>query len=170
MIPNLLNEEFDAIIAGMSITEHREELIDFTQPYHPPTPSVPLAVASTGEAALGGRVGVSANTIFSDYLTEAGVEFVSIDHESDAVDAVLRGDVDVVMVDHGYATQKLAQHEGRLEMVGPRVQLDQGLGIGVRSGSELKGKFDQGLASMKADGTLNALIVNWLGEDASTFE
>ncbi len=40
MIPDLVAEEFDAIIAGMSITAKRDETIDFTEPYYPPTPSV----------------------------------------------------------------------------------------------------------------------------------
>ena len=48
--------------------------------------------------------------------------------------------------------------------------LDRGLGIGVRKGGELKGKLDEALASMKADGALNAIILKWVGEDASTFQ
>jgi len=170
MIPHLLDEEFDVILAGMSITDQRERLIDFTQAYYPPTPSVYLVRAGEGDAALQGRIGVSAHTIFSDYLSEQGIPFVPLDHELDAADAALSGEVDAVMVDHGYGVQKLAQHAGLLEMAGPRVLLDQGLGMGVRPGSELKAKLNAGLAEMKADGTLNALIFKWLGEDGSTFE
>ena len=129
-----------------------------------------LVRAGEGDAAVRGITGVSANTIFSDYLSEQGIPFVPIDHELDAAGAVLSGEVDAVMVDHGYAVQKLARYQGLLETAGPRVLLDRGLGIGVRPGSELKDRFDDGLAAMKADGTLNALIVEWLGEDASTFE
>ena len=170
MIPHLLDDEFDVILAGMSITEPRERQIDFTQAYYPPTPSVYLVRAGEGDAAVRGRVGVSANTIFSDYLSGQGIPFVSLRHELDAADAVLSGEVDAVMVDHGYAVQKLAQRRGLLEMAGPRVLLDRGLGMGVRPGSELKDGFNDALAAMRADGTLNALIVKWLGEDASTFE
>ena len=170
MIPHLLDDEFDVILAGMSITDQRERLIDFTQAYYPPTPSVYLVRAGEGDAAVQGIIGVAANTIFSDYLTEQGTPFVPLAHELDEIGALLTGEADAVMVDHGYAVQKLAQHAGMLEMAGPRVSLDQGLGMGVRPDSELKKKFDDELAAMKADGTLNALIVEWLGEDASTFE
>ena len=83
---------------------------------------------------------------------------------------MLDGRVDAVLVDHGYAVEKLSEHEGRLEIVGPSVLLDRGLGIGVRKGSELTPKLDEALASMKADGTVNALILKWVGADASTFE
>ncbi len=43
------------------------------------------------------------------------------------------------------------------------------MGLGVREGSELRDKLDDALASMKADGALNTLILKWVGEDASTF-
>ena len=73
-------------------------------------------------------------------------------------------------MDHGYAIEKLSEYEGQLEIAGPSVLLDRGLGIGVRKGSELKPKLDEALASMKADGTVNTLILKWVGADASTFE
>ena len=169
MIPDLVAEEFDAIFAGMSITADREETIDFTEAYYPPTPSIYLARAGEGDDAVQGKIGATANTIYSDYFTEMGRPFVSLEGEIDGAEAVLNGDVDAVLVDHGYGVEKLAEHQGRLEIVGPSVVLDRGLGIGVRKGSDLKGRLDEALASMKADGTLNALITKWIGEDASTF-
>ena len=170
MIPDLAAEEFDAILAGMSITAEREELIDFTEAYYPPTPSVYVARSGAGDEAVQGTIGVTANTIYSDYFTEQGAPFVALDGSVDVVDVVLDGEVDAVLVDHGYGVQKIAEHEGLLEIVGPSILLDRGLGIGVRKGSDLGGRLDEALASMKADGTLNALIVKWVGEDASTFE
>lgn len=170
MIPDLVAEEFDAILAGMSITPKREETIDFTEAYYPPTPSVYVAVAGAGDEAAEGVIGVTENTIYSDYFTELGVPFVPIDGDADAVDAVLDGEVDAVLVDHGYGVEKLAEHRGRLSIVGPSVLLDRGLGIGIRKGSELKDRLDEALASMKADGTMDEIIVRWVGEDASTFE
>ena len=170
MIPDLVAEKFDAILAGMSITAKRENLIDFTEAYYPPTPSVYVARAGAGDGAVQGTIGSGANNIYSDYLTEQGRAYVAFDDSTDPVEAVLSGKVDVILVDHGYGVKKLAEHEGELEIVGPSVLLDRGLGIGVRMGSELKGRLDEALASMKDDGTLNAIIVRWVGQDASTFE
>ena len=170
LIPALEAEEFDAILAGMSITAEREQRIVFTEAYYPPTPSVYVARAGAGDAAAQGVIGITANTIYSDYFTELGRPFVPLDHAREAVDAVLSGEVDAVLVDHGYAVEKLAAHAGQLAIVGPSVTLDQGLGIGVRKGSALKGALDAALASMKADGTLNALLRTWVGEDAATFQ
>ena len=173
MIPDLMAGEFDAIFSGMSITAERAELIDFTEACYPPTPSVYVARAGEGDEAVEGTIGAAPNTIYSDYFTELGRPFVPLDEASgvtSSVDAVLDGTVDAVLVDHGYAVEKISEHEGRLAIVGPSVLLDRGLGIGVRKGSELKPKFDEALASMKADGTVNTLILKWVGPDASTFE
>ena len=170
MIPDLVAEEFDAILAGMSITAIREELIDFTEAYYPPTPSVYVAGAGAGDEAAQGTIGVTANTIYSDYFTGLGRPFVSLAGSIDAVDAVLSGEVDAVLVDHGYGVEKLAEYEGQLAIVGPSILLDRGLGIGVRKDSDLKGSLNEALESMKADGSLNALIIKWVGEDASTFK
>ena len=170
MIPNLVAEEFDAILAGMSITAEREELINFTEAYYPPTPSVYVARAGEGDEAVQGTIGATVNTIYSDYFTELGRPFVSLDGSIDLAEAVLNGDVDAVLVDHGYGVEKVAEYEGQLAIVGPSILLDRGLGIGVRKGGDLKGKLDEALASMKSDGALNAIIIKWVGEDASTFE
>ena len=170
LIPDLMAERFDVILAGMSITARREALIDFTAPYYPPQPSMYLARAGAGEQALEGRLGVMEHTIYSDYLEEQGVAYVPLAGAVDAAAAVLGGEVDAVLVDHGYAVAKLAEHAGRLEAVGPEVRLDRGLGIGVRAGSDLLGALNEALEAMRADGTLNALIRRWLGEEAATFE
>ena len=170
MIPDLVAGDFDVILSGMSITAKREESIDFTEAYYPPTPSVFLARAGAGDEAVQGTIGVTANTIYSDYFTELGRPFVPIDAATDVVGAVLAGDVDATLVDHGYGVEKLAEYEGRLAIVGPAVLLDRGLGMGVRTGSDLRGELDEALASMKADGSLNALILAWVGVGASTFE
>ena len=169
MIPDLVAGEFDAIIAGMSITGKRNMTIDFTEPYYPPTPSVYLAVAGAGDDAVEGRLGAYANTIYSDYFTERGIDYIEFSDEDDRLAALLNGDIDAMLVDHAYATKKLSEYAGRLAVVGPSVLLDRGIGIGVRNDNELLAKLNSALAEMKADGTLNDLIRKWVGEDASTF-
>src|SRR6056297_111376 len=53
IIPNLVSGNYDVIIAGMSITKERDEVIDFTQNYTPPDPSAYLAM---GEVDLDNAV------------------------------------------------------------------------------------------------------------------
>ena len=169
LIPNLVAEDFDAIIAGMSITAKRDETIDFTEPYYPPTPSVYLAVAGAGDDAVQGRLGANANTIYSDYFTEKGIAYTEFSEQDDRLEALFDGEIDAILVDHAYAVKKIEEHEGRLEIVGPSVLLDQGIGIGVRQNSDLRERLNRAIASMKADGSLNEIIRKWVGEDATLF-
>ena len=170
MIPDLVAGEFDVIIAGMSITDERDETIDFTEPYYPPAPSVYLARAGTGDEAVQGRLGAYADTIYSDYFTERGIPYTEFSSEDARLEALLNGDIDASLVDHGYAVDKLAEYEGRLTVVGPSVLLDHGIGMGVREDSgDLREKLNEAMASMKEDESLNELIRKWVGEDAKTF-
>ncbi len=132
MILDLVGGEFDAIIAGMSITDERDKTIDFTEPYYPPTPSVYLALTGAGDEAVQGRLGAYADTIYSDYFTEQGISYTEFNREDDRLEALFNGDIDAILVDHGYAVRMLAEYEGRLVVVGPSVLLDRGIGIGVR--------------------------------------
>ncbi len=169
LIPSLADEQFDAIVSGMSITEERDSVIDFTEPYYPPSPSVYLALEGAGDEAAASRLGAADNTIHSDYFEGLGVEFEAFGPDRPGIDALLDGDVDAILVDHAYAVEKVAELEGRVAIVGPEVLLDRGIGVGVREGDKLKDRLDDAIESMKADGSLNALITRWVGADAATF-
>ena len=74
------------------------------------------------------------------------------------------------MVDLEFARESMAENEGKLALVGPRVMLDSGTGVGVREDDgPLKDKLDKAIAAMKEDGSLNDLIEKWFGPDAEKF-
>ena len=53
---------------------------------------------------------------------------------------------------------------------GEDVSLGGGVGMGLRkSDTELKAKFDAEISAMKADGSLNAMIKKWFGDEAAVF-
>ncbi len=169
MIPDLRTDQFDAIMAGMSITSARDELIDFTEPYYPPTPSVYIARAGEGDDAIQGTLGAMEETIHSNYFQATDRQYVGFEDPEGSLDALLSGEIDAILVDRPYALEKLAEHEGRVAIVGPGVPLDQGFGIGIREDSPLRERFNEAIASMKADGTLNDLLRKWVGEGSDTF-
>ena len=90
----------------------------------------------------------------------------------EVVSAVLNGEVDAALVDLEFARESVDKSAGMLTIVGPRVTLDSGIGIGIgvrESDSELKDKLDRAIDAMKKDGSLNALIEKWFGDSAETF-
>ena len=170
IIPNLVAGDYDTILAGMSITAERDETIDFTQAYLPPTPSVYIALAGAGDEAVDGKVAAQVATIHADYLSESGATLVEYELAEDLVSAVLDGEADAALVDREFAHDSMAANEGSLEVVGPDVPLDSGVGIGVREDdTELKDKLDKAIQSMKDYGSLNTLIDKWFDDDAMRF-
>ena len=170
IIPNLVDGQYDTILAGMSITDERDELIDFTQAYTPPSPSVYIAAAGAGDDAVNGRVAAQVATIHADYLAESGATLIAYKLAEDLVSAVLSGEADAGLVDQEFAHESVVASGNMLIVVGPEVPLDSGIGIGVREDdTDLKNALNEAIDSMKADGSLNALIRNWFDEDAKTF-
>ncbi len=170
MIPDLVAGDYDTILAGMSITDERDELIDFTQPYIPPSPSVYLARAGAGDEVVTGTVAAQVATIQADYLSQSGATLVEYALAPEVVAAVLSGEADAALVDLGFALDSMAESGDGLILVGPEVLLESGVGAGVREDDGwLRDKLDRAIDGMKEDGSLNALIRKWFGADAALF-
>ena len=170
IIDSLIAKEFDVIATGMSINEERDLVIDFTQPYLPPTPSIYVTLASANEDVLNGKIGAGVSTVHSAYLSESGADFVEIDGSEALFAALLAGEVDAVLVDREFGHQSIADSGGRLSILGSPIILEEGIGAGLREDDvDLKEKLNEAIGTMKADGSLNDLIRKWFDEDAEVF-
>ena len=166
IIPNLVSGNYDTIIAGMSITAERDEVIDFTQDYYPPTASVYVA-ASADVDLTGGVISAQTATIQAAYIAESGATLLEFATADETIAAVQNGEVDAVFADYDFLLPVVEASGGALMFVGEDVALGGGVGMGLReSDSELRDKFNAAIDSMKADGTLNALLAKWFGEEA----
>ena len=169
IIPNLVSGNYDTIIAGMSITPERDEVIDFTQEYIPGSPSSYVALSDEVDLA-GGVITAQTSTIQAGYVAESGATLVEFATADETIAAVRNGEADAVLADKDFLAPIVAESNGELMFVGDDVIIGGGVGMGIReSDEELKAQFNAAIDSMKADGTLNALIKKWFGEDAATF-
>jgi len=160
IIPNLVSGNYDVIIAGMSITDERDEVIDFTQPYTPPDPSLYMA-PDEGVDLDGGVVAAQTGTIQASYVAESGATLVEFATPDETVAAVRNGEVDAVLADSSFILTMLDANPD-LMVVGDPVSLGGGVGMGLReSDEELRATFDAVIDEMKADGSLNELIEKW---------
>ncbi|MEO9685487.1 MAG: transporter substrate-binding domain-containing protein [Tateyamaria sp.] len=169
IIPNLVSSNYDTIMAGMSITDERDEVIDFTQDYFPPTASAYVGAAD-GADWEGGVVAAQTATIQAGHIAEGGATLVEFATPEETVAAVRNGEADAVFADADYLAPLVEASGGELVFIGPDVPLGGGVGMGLReSDAELKGKFDAAITAMKADGSLNALLVKWFGEETAQY-
>jgi polar amino acid transport system substrate-binding protein len=169
IIPNLQSGNYDVIIAGMSITDERDQVIDFTQNYIPPAASAYLALTPDVDVKSG-VVSAQVGTIQAGYVAESGATLLEFATPDETVAAVRNGEADAVFADKDYLAPIAAESGGELVLLADEVQLGGGVGMGLReSDTELKAKFDAAIQSMKDDGSLNTLIKKWFGDAAVTF-
>ena len=168
IIPNLIAGNYDAIMAGMSITDERKQSIDFTQNYLPPDPSYYLVRTGTTldfNALSGKNVGVQGATIQAGFVqtTFGATNTVkAYDTADQALADLSAGNLDVILADASYVSEVVGGSSGALEKTGPEVMLGNGIGIGLRKADdELEGKLNAAIDEMKKDGSLDDLIVKW---------
>lgn len=169
IIPNLVSGNYDTIIAGMSITAERDEVIDFTQEYFPPSPSMFVGLSGASVDVNGGVIAAQTGTIQAGHVASSGATLVEFATPDETVAAVRNGEADAVLADGDYLMPIVSESGGELAVVG-QVGIGGGIGMGIReSDTALKAKMDTAIASMKSDGTLNTMIKKWFGDDALTF-
>ena len=169
IIPNLVSGNYDTIIAGMSITDERDEVIDFTQNYYPPTASAYVALSEDVDVT-GGTVSAQVATIQAGYVAESGATLLEFATPEETIAAVRNGEVDAVFADYDYLLPIVEASGGELMFVGDRVPLGGGVGMGLReSDTALRDQFDAAIQSMKDDGSLNELLLKWFGEGVTLY-
>ncbi|AVX02688.1 transporter substrate-binding domain-containing protein [Maritalea myrionectae] len=169
IIPNLVSGNYDAIIAGMSITPERQEVVDFTQNYTPPSPSAYAALSADVDLD-GGVIAAQTGTIQSAHITTTGATLLEFATPDETVAAVRNGEADAVLSDKDFLIPLVEDSNGDMVFVGEDIPLGGGIGMAFRkSDPEMRAKFDAAIQTMKDDGTLNELIIKWLGEDSPRF-
>ena len=158
IIPNLQSGNYDVIIAGMSITEERGEIVDFSQPYLQPVPSAYLALSKDADL-MSGPVAAQTSTIQAAFVAENGMQVVEFATPEETVAAVKNGEAVAVLADSDYLKPIADESGGELVLLDKTESIGGGVGMAFRkSDKELHDKLDAAIKSMKCDGTLDAMI------------
>ncbi len=181
MIPALLANKFDLIIASMSITEKRLEKMDFSDTYRI---SVGRLVGRKDagwelfddagnpipENFAGLKVGLERATTYSDWfeneLPEA--EVVLYDSNEALYLDLVNGRTDMIMTNPMKAYLRFLSQEdgGGFEFVSPQIDEKKyfgiGVGIGLRKGNdELKARLNAALKTLTDDGSLERYALQY---------
>ena len=172
LVPALQSRKIDAIVASMSITPERQQVIAFTAPYY----FSPVRLVARTSARLdptpaglkGRRIGVERGTIHERFLAArfpdsqvlryATQDQVFLDLKTGRLDATL---ADAVIAQFGFLNQADGKGFG---FIGPDFGRDEqfygkGIAIGLRKAdaATLGKRLDEALAAMRSSGALKAL-------------
>lgn len=171
IIPNLVAGNYDTIIAGMSITDARREVISFTHHYKFGDPSAYMALAGTDDSVIEtGVIAAQSNTVQAGLIAETDATLLEFPTPDETIAAVRNGEVDAVLADRSFLVPFVDGSGGELVFIGEMVTPGDGVGMGIRqSDHELRETFNAVIEEMRADGSLNELLVKWFGEDVPQF-
>lgn len=176
MIPGLMANKYDAIVASMSITEERKQQIDFTNKYY----TTPLAVVAPNETDLAGVsaedmkdkvVGAQASTTQANYATDvyekAGVDVKLYPTQDEAAADLQNGRIDALISDKFVLVDWLnGGGKDCCKLIGDVPGTETEAGIGIRKGEdELREKFNKAIDVIVADGTYGKIVAKYFPFD-----
>jgi polar amino acid transport system substrate-binding protein len=159
--------EFDWLADGVTLTEERREVVDFSDPY---VYVGQVLLVRAGETATLEEFRSNANLEIGTQLgttneiaahSEFGAERVqSFEDFGIAVLALIGGDIDAVVVDNVTAVEYMDVNPGQLD-IAAQLSTDEPLAFAFPPGSDLVEPVNAALRSMEADGTLQEINQRW---------
>ncbi|MCB9481353.1 MAG: glutamine ABC transporter substrate-binding protein [Desulfobacteraceae bacterium] len=170
IVPGLQSGQLDAGIAGMSITDKRKEVIDFSDGYYN-SGLLLLTIKGSSVKGLndlaGKKVATKTGTTSVDFLKKNApkAELALFPNDNSMFMELMTGGVDAVMFDKPVVESFVSKGgQGRVEIVG-ELYAGQPYGIGFPKGSELVSKVNAALAKLRANGEYAEIYKKWFGVD-----
>ena len=163
----LADGQFDMVVSGVTITDERDKIVDFSDPYIIVQQGVLMRVEDegatidafkSGDLRLASQNGTTNAALGEELVGRDNLQL--FDSFNNAVIAVQNGDVDGVIIDSTSAAAYEQEFAGELT-VGITGLSSDPLGLVFQEGDSIQDAFNVGLAMIKDDGTLQKLVVKW---------
>ncbi|SHG49314.1 amino acid ABC transporter substrate-binding protein, PAAT family [Thermosyntropha lipolytica DSM 11003] len=168
LIPAVQQGKIDAAISGMSITEERQKVVDFSDPYF--NAGLIIAVRNDNttinstDDLRGKKLAAQTGTIGAAYCDRVKEQDPStvVKHFKDIGEAFMelkKGGVDAVINDYPVTLNYiLTTEDANIKMVGEVFSADDKYGIAVKKGNtELLNMINEGLKKIKENGTYDKI-------------
>ena len=162
--------KIDGVIAGLTVTPEREEAVDFSDEYYEAVQYVVVpkdsAIASADDLknkTIGVQLGTTGMFIAEEI---EGATVQSYNKAVDAVNDLNNGRVDVVIIDKNPAEVFVSKFPDEIVAIdGAQFGFEpEWYAIALPKGSDLVEEVNAALAELKADGTFDALVAEYIGE------
>ena len=170
IIPGVQSGKYDMGMAGMTVTPEREQSVAFSDSYATGIQSIIVkqgsAIKSVDDLSEKTKIGVQLGTtgdIYAkdDFGDEAVQEY---DKGADAVQALIAGKIDCVIIDNEPAKSFVAANEG-LEILKTSYAEEDYAICFKKDNTELQKKVNDALKELIADGTLQKIVNKYITAD-----
>ena len=171
MIQAIADGQWDAAGDGITITDERDEIVDFSIGYINLDQRLLVRIDEERIASiddivndeslkLGTQTGTTNYETASTFLPADRIQ--AFEQFPFAVQALIAGDIDAVIIDEVAGQGYLGENADELKLVGPSLSSDQ-LGFIYPKGSELVEPVNEALKAMMEDGFLEELNTKYFG-------
>lgn len=173
IITAVVSGKADVGVAGMTVTDERKESVDFTDPYAQAVQAIIVKDDSKIKTAddlfvkgsdwkVGVQLGTTGDIYCTDDLADAQSGTVEeYNKGADAVQALVAGKIDCVVIDNEPAKKFVEVNEGLKILETEYAVEDYAIAVS-KDNSELKDKINDALKELKEDGTLQKIIDKYI--------
>ncbi len=171
MIQAVSDEQFDVAADGITITDERAEIVDFSVGYITIDQRLLVRkdeyrissiddIVNDERLLLGSQAGTINYQTAARFLPEERI--IAFEQFPFVIQALIAGDIDAVLCDEIAEQGYKGENADNLKLVGPSVDSDQ-LGFIYPKGSDLVDPVNQAINALKSDGTLETLNTHYFG-------
>ena len=172
LIVAVSNGEYDMAADGITITEERAQIVDYSEGYIDVIQRMMVRVGEdrfadaaefvAGDFVIGVQVATTNYIAATELLGGDEERIVGYGEFGLAVQALITGDIDCVVIDDVAGQGYTGLNADKIKLL-PDDLIKQQLGFIYPQGSDLVEPFNMALDSMREDGTLAAINARWLG-------
>lgn len=167
------NNTADVMLAGLSYSEERDEVVDFTDSYATGVQVVivkdgsDVTMDNLGEKMIGTQRGTTGYIYASDTPENGGYgedHVLAYDNGATAVQALMNGQIDAVIIDEAPAKEFVAANEGLTILPGNWVE-EQYCAAVNEGNTELLNAINTALNELMDDGTVDEIIAKYISAE-----
>lgn len=169
LIPGLQAQKYHAVMAGMSNTAERRQVVDFSDAYFQNNLVIlgKKGVDTGADDLAGKNVAVQRSTVAADYLAKSFPKANAkvYDTQDNAYLDLESGRAELMLSDSAPALSWLTTQKGQgFEVKGQPINIDDQIAIAFRKNDPLIGKFNTALATLKANGTYDKISQKYFAQ------
>lgn len=172
IIPAVTSGKADIGLAGMTVDPDRLKSVNFSDPY---TTAKQVIIVKEGAAIaspddlqgknIGVQLGTTGDQLATEYEQNDGSTVERFNKGADAIQALKQGKIDCVVIDYNPAKAFVEKNDD-LQILDEELSSEEYAMCVNKDNSELTAKINEALTQLKEDGTLDAIVSNYIGDEA----